>query len=184
MSIALVLGGARNVWTDVEAALALSPFDAVVTCNDVTAEWPGRIDAMATLHAEKAGIWIERRRRRGYPDPERVIGHEAAKAYRRTPAVVTGFTSLYLPGQKDSGSSGLFAVKVALDDLGFDKAVCCGVPMTPGEKHFFDSTAWAGAQAHRKGWNQALPAIKDRVRSMSGWTADLLGRPDKEWLGA
>jgi len=88
------------------------------------------------------------------------------------------------PGQSDTGSSGLFALKVALTDLGFDCALLCGIPMAPVTGHFFDAAPWTGAGAHQLGWKQALPAIRDRARSMSGWTQHLLGAPTTDWLAA
>lgn len=86
------------------------------------------------------------------------------------------------PMQKDVGSSGHFALKVALQDLGFDKAVLCGIPMNAEGRHFFNPRPWKVAHAYQQAWVDTLPLIKDRVRSMSGWTAELLGKPDAEWL--
>tara|TARA_R110002051_G_scaffold22502_5_gene58173 strand:+ start:735 stop:1286 length:552 start_codon:yes stop_codon:yes gene_type:complete len=183
LRIALVLGGGACVWSDLEAALDLGQFDGVVTCNDVTAAYPGRIDACASLHSSSWGGWLAERERRGQPRPGVVFGHTGAKGARLTDQV-DRFVDYRFPGQDRSGSSGLFALKVALVDLGFDRAVLCGVPMTSGQKHFFDAHDWAGAQAHRIGWQQALPHIVDRARSMSGFTRELLGEPTEEWLGA
>lgn len=183
MRVALVLGGAGNVWDDVEAALKLGTYAGAVACNDIGAAWPGKLDAIVSLHAEKLGMWAERRRRAGYVLPERILTHHQARSGRIPPAV-TGTTEFKFPGQIETGSSGLFALKVALDDCGFDRAVLCGVPMQMMPGHFFDASPWDGANAHKLGWNQALPIIKNRARSMSGWTAELLGSPDKEWLTA
>lgn len=183
MTLALVLGGAGRVWRDVEAALDLAEFSHVVACNDAAAEWPGELDAAVSLHAEKMGMWMERRARLGHPAPKGVIGHDTAKtSILRMPVCVTEFVPYRFEGQNDTGSSGLFALKVALIDLGYDKAVLCGVPMDSAGGHFFDLKAWGGANSHRRGWNQALPVIKDRARSMSGWTETLLGSPSEEWL--
>lgn len=179
MSTALVLGGAATVWADVEAALDLGEFDGVVSCNDITAAWPGRIDACASLHASSWRRWIAQRDRNGYPRPDRIIGHEGSGC---DDELLTGLTDYRFPGQTHSGSSGLFALKVALIDLGFDRAVLCGVPMTTEARHFFDSRAWNGALAHRKGWNEAMPQIKDRARSMGGWTREQLGIPGADWI--
>jgi len=180
---ALVLGGAATLWRDVAGALDLGSFDVVVACNDAGSVWPGRLDAIVTLHAEKLGFWMERRERAGFDLPERIIGHDAAKrSTLRITDKVTNFVEYRFSGQADSGSSGLFALKYALEDMGCDRAVLCGVPMHEVGAHFFDLTPWGGAVAHRRGWNQALTVIGDRARSMSGWTADLLGKPTKEWL--
>lgn len=177
-----MLGGAACVWSDFEAALDLGEFHGAVACNDVGAAYPGHLDALVTLHAEKAPIWVGRRAAAGRPSPGAVLAHDGLG--HAPPACVTGTTNWRFEGQKDTGSSGLFALKVALIDLGFDGAVLCGVPMTPAQGHFFDAAEWRGAAAHQRGWAQALPHIKHRARSMSGWTRDLLGAPDERWLAA
>jgi hypothetical protein len=167
VTLALVLGGALTVWDDVEAALALTEADGIVACNDIAADWPGPLDAAATLHPEFWPRWAARRAAKGYPPVPRVF-----------------FNGWAFPGQDRSGSSGLFALKVALVDLGYDRAVLCGVPMDERARHIANFKPWRGAQTLRAGWVQALPAIADRARSMSGWTADLLGRPTPDWLAS
>lgn len=184
MSVALVLGGAACVWDDVTAALDLGEFDAVIACNDVAASYPGPLEAVVSLHPEKWDMWMERRARAGLPIPANIWGHaEASRSTVRMPPCVTGYIDQKFPGQTDTGSSGLLAVKAALLDLGHDKAVACGIPMD-AQPHFFDEVAWRAAQSHWRGWMQALPHLKDRVRSMSGRTAELLGQPTPEWLAA
>lgn len=184
MTVALVLGGGSCLWDDVAGALELGEFDAVVACNDAAATYPGPIDAAVSYHAEKWGYWMERRHRAGLPQPSQVWGHsDASRSILTMPACVTGYIEPRFAGQKETGSSGLMALKAALVDLGHDKAVLCGVPMDP-RPHFFDHAAWNGAQAHWRGWIEALPQIKDRARSMSGRSAELLGRPTPEWLAA
>jgi hypothetical protein len=183
VTIALVLGGADCLWADVEAALSLGEFDRVVACNDAAALWPGRLDAAVSLHAEKLPLWLRRRAQGGHTGPSRVFG--SLEALRSVPPVtdqISDHTEYRFRGQADTGSSGLFALKVALEDLGCDRAVLCGVPMTP-TGHFVRRADWLHATKYRKGWEQALPQIRARARSMSGWTADLLGRPDAEWIG-
>ena len=54
--------------------------------------------------------------------------------------------------------------------------------MSAEGRHFFSAEPWRGFSGHRKGWMQALPFIKDRTRSMSGWTAEILARPTADWL--
>lgn len=183
MRAALVLGGGACVWADMEAALNIGEFQAVMTCNDVTAAYPGPIDACASLHSASWPMWLDERERRGYERPLTVFGHNEARGGLKTNRVDV-FTEYRFPGQDRSGSSGLFALKVALIDLGYDRAVLCGVPMAAKQRHFFDAHDWAGAEAHKAGWHQALPHIAERARSMSGFTADLLGLPTEEWLGA
>ena len=161
MRAALVLGGAQCLWDDVEAALRLGEYGAVIACNDAGASWPGPLDAICSLHEDKLRkIWLVRRARAGYVPPN-VIATKATHTHQ-------------FDGQTASGSSGLFALKLALIDLGFERAVLCGIPMDI-QPHFFGGDFWPGAKSHKRGWEQALPVIKDRARSMSGWTKELLG---------
>jgi hypothetical protein len=183
LGVALVIGGAGCVWSDVEAALDLGDFDGVVACNDAGAVWTGPLTAWVSLHPEKFGRWLAVRRKRGLPEPEAIYGHEEARTHcPRLSPEITGFPALRFAGQSACGSSGLFALKVALIDLGFDRAVLCGVPMRAEDGHFFTSTAWGDCQHHRAAWGQALPMIGDRARSMSGWTRELLGAPTAAWI--
>lgn len=181
MRTALVLGGGNCVWDDVAAALDLGEFDGVLACNDVGAVWPGDLDAWVSLHTDKMGVWTERRAKAGHAPALAIYGQAQTRGRDAPRADHT--VEFKFPGQSHTGSSGLFALKVALIDLGFDKAVLCGVPMHADERHFFDIRPWRGALSHRQGWKEALPVIRDQARSMSGWTREILGAPDEEWLG-
>ena len=88
------------------------------------------------------------------------------------------------------GTSGLFAVKIALL-LGYEKIIVCGVPMD-NSGHYFDPDDVNVNQAAKFGDDKATIAPwsdiakrevpKQRVRSMSGRTATILGKPTKEWV--
>lgn len=183
MRIALVLGSAACVWDDVSAASSLGEFDGAVGCNDLGVVWPGRLDAWVSQHADFFVRWVAMRERRGLPPHDRIFVVDGARMEPRLSPAVTDFTTHLFPGQTHSGSSGLFALKVALVDLGFDRAVLCGVPMRDDASHLRDGDApWNGAEAHRAGWLEALPQIEARARSMSGFTADLLGQPTAAWI--
>jgi hypothetical protein len=80
-----------------------------------------------------------------------------------------------------SGSSGLFAVKVAME-AGYDRIILAGVPMQVEGAHFFNASPWGEVGSFTEAWKIALPRIAPHVRSMSGWTKDLLGYPSFEWL--
>ena len=95
---------------------------------------------------------------------------------------VTDFTEFRFPGQTGTGSSGLFALKVALVDLGFDRAVLCGVPISEMAGHVTNGPVWGDAPHYREAWTEAAPEIIGRARSMSGWTRDLLGAPTADWI--
>src|SRR5690606_18924269 len=137
--------------------------------------WPGRLDAAVSLHPERLASWLQARAARGYPAPDRVFVAGPSRAVLRAELTASTFD-----GQVLSASSGGFAAKVALVDLGFDRAVLCGIPVDRGA-HFFNTKPWAAADRHRKGWIEAFPAIGKRLRSMSGWTKEVFGEPSPEW---
>lgn len=80
------------------------------------------------------------------------------------------------------GSSGLYAVQIAINVFRLDRIVLCGVPIEAGAGHIRGVEHWDDAPLYRQGWRRARPYIANRVRSMSGWTRELLGYPDRDWL--
>jgi len=173
--IALVLGGASCVWDDATAAMELVEPDAVFAVNDIGARWAGPLVGWVTLHPEKMAGWRSERARRGFPAAREHVGHELGQ-----PGIDRA-TSYLWPDMNASGSSGLFAVKVAME-AGFDRIILAGIPMQAAGAHFFNSAPWGEVGAFTEAWKTALPRIAPLVRSMSGWTAQLLGKPDRNWL--
>jgi hypothetical protein len=155
----------------------MSEFEGVVAVKGAGLEWRGRLDAWVSLHPERLHRDIARRQALGMPGADRTYGHKPAPG-------VSHVLNYRWPDQKSSGSSGLFGVRVALDDLMFDKVVLCGMPLVKefGRIDQPKDQRWRGTIAFRKGWEQALHHIRHRVRSMSGWTKDLLGEPTPDWL--
>lgn len=176
---ALVLGSARCMWDDVERALDLTEFDGVVAAKGVGEVWPGHLDAWVTLHPEKIRKSIDARSRAGYPRCLRVFAHKTDAHSRR---YVTDPVPYKFDSQNNSGSSGLFAVKVALEHLGFDRVVLCGMPLDRSQGRLDGLDLWHGSNTFEKGFRESFPLIKDRVRSMSGVTKQLLGEPTVQWL--
>lgn len=170
----LVLGGGANVWKDVATARTLGEFVGCVACNDAGVDWPEHLDAFVSLHPPKVQAWRNRREAKGHP-PAKVyianaqdVGVDRVEPYR-------------WPEMKTSGSSGLYATKIALE-LGFDRVVLCGVPLT-NEAHYFDSKAWKQANSFKEAWLAVKDArLLGRVKSFSGWTAEQLGTPTALWL--
>jgi hypothetical protein len=174
MTLAAILGGARCVWEDLEALTALRAPDFIIATNDAGAHYAGRVDHWATLHYEKLPTWTAERALRGYPPAERIWVHTKAVG------PVAG-NSLHDRLEDWGGSSGLFAVQVALA-LGAARVALCGVPLEVNEGHFFDPGRWSWAVRYRSGWINHRAEIAGPVRSMSGWTAEYLGKPDEVWL--
>jgi hypothetical protein len=170
-----VLGGAECVWRDVNGALALFEPDAFAAVNDIGTQWEGPLDIWATLHHEKMGAWRAERRRRGFRPAHIHIGIEDQLGIDRV-------EDYRWPGMNASGSSGLYAVKLLMA-RGFDRIVLAGVPMTAAGAHFFNSSPWSEVHSFTAAWREQLPRLRGCVKSMSGFTREILGEPDRTWLG-
>lgn len=170
---ALIVGSAACVWDDVARARELFEPDAVFAVNNMIHEWDERLDYACTLHAVPNGhfkgirVALRMRAARGLNRPVTC----AHKPDRDIDRVFDDW----------AGSSGLFALRVAIAE-GFTRCVLAGIPMERSEAHFFDAKEWAHAAMYRKGWTQHIDEIKPVARSMSGWTRELLGEPDKDWF--
>lgn len=170
----MILGGASCIWTDAADALLLGRYDLIIAINDIGTRWSDPIDIWCTLHPDKMAGWRAGRKRAGYLRAAHHVGHiqaggiDEGREYR-------------FPGQPSSGSSGLFAVKIAMDE-GCDRIVLAGVPMAADRGHYDSGKVWDECPAYLPAWQWTLPILRDKVKSMSGWTAQELGRPDAEWL--
>lgn len=176
--IALILGGARTWEAEAAAAEALigERQRMVVACNLAGVHWPGRLDGWATHHPEFLAEWVRQRHGKGAEGARRLF---ALKAVRGLPDVEVA-DDLW------RGSSGLYAVQCALLSMGATGAILCGVPMDSRAGHFTrpEGAPWERTGGYRTGFSRALPAIGARVRSMSGWTAELFGSPTDAWVEA
>lgn len=181
MKTCLCLGGADTLFDDIDAYTG--PIDGVVACNDAGAHWPGELDAWVSIHPlyfDKKK-WCADRAGRGYPEPKRLVGTPVSKdeiwsMQGDLPGRV-GFSESNFPGSL-TGSSGMFAAKYALIDLGFDRVVLCGIPISP-RPHFWDvtQTVWHVADQYQRAWLTIPAEYRRKMRSMSGWTRLLLGPP-------
>lgn len=173
MSIALVVGSSEKVWAEVMYAFTLAEYKEVFCVNATGAFWVGNF-AWVTLHPDQLVIFKTMRKNNGLQGHYYTIGPIGSDC---------DFQLSYLwEGMIDSGSSGLFAVKAALNS--YDKVVCAGIPMQSISGHFLRKNIWDACDGFRRGWEQALPHIEGRVKSLSGWTQQLLGAPTPEWLGS
>lgn len=181
MKIALAIGSAKEVWDEVRAAHELCDYDEYYVCKMTGIEWDMGRFHWVTLHPEYMAEYKRLRRERGLPDCYEVVAPLIDEIGRHHEHPVDRRHSYRFEGMTSSGASGLFAVKVALDD-GADRVVCAGIPMLKDSGHFFRGKPWEQVDSFRLGWERSLPHIKDKVRSLSGWTKELLGMPTPEWL--
>jgi hypothetical protein len=187
-SVAVVLGSAIGGFDELRA---VPRYDAVFAVNDAAADYPGPLEAFVTLHPEHLPRWLAARQAAGYPAPKAVVATRcdlvrdsrgALVDHAAVERAVTEFADYRFPGMSGSGSSGLFAVKIALRE--FERVVLCGVPIDSRGHYFSHSLLFTECDAFRDAWGVALPYLKNRVRSLSGWTGELLGRPNSQWCGA
>lgn len=172
MTVALCLGGALSVWDDLAAALKIVAGRKfiVVAANHSGIEFDGRLDAWVTLHPELFEQWRTDRAARGGNTDYRAVVHNHAR----------GDAEVHKAGW--SGSSGLFAAKVAIQKLDCVGAILCGIPMEAEAGHITaPSEPWGLVERYRPAFEQAR-LDGDPIRSMSGWSADLFGKPDTAWL--
>jgi len=177
MKPALVLGGASCLEADITQARALiDPAACVVLAvNDAGFWWPNRLDHWVSMHAEEFPERERIRAERGYPDgyTRWTRPYPCGLMYREA------FADELFGGWY--GSSGLLAVGIAIERLGCDRIMLCGMPMDE-RAHFNREGAFTAANGYRVGWRRHMIEMADRVRSFSGWTADQLDIPDTGWL--
>lgn len=175
--VAFALGGAACLQQDLELARALVGAEPVLILgtNHAGRDWPEDFPHWVTFHAELMPLWIEQRRAAGLPD---FTGQLWTCERRPCPE---GLDWKAVPSW--AGSSGLLAVTVALF-LGIERVICCGIPLDRDQAHYDDSKPWKDAGNYRLGWLNHVKHMDGRVRSWRGYTGDLLGKPDREWLNA
>jgi hypothetical protein len=84
-----------------------------------------------------------------------------------------------VPGCSSSGSSGLFATRLAIR-MGYGRVVLAGIPMDQSP-HVGRTEPWTDRNEFVAAWGAAEQELKGKVRSMSGWSSGLLGTPTEQW---
>lgn len=172
--IALCLGGARTVWRDLAAAEALlgNRPRLIIACNFAGITYPGRLDAWVSLHPEYFDPWRAERAERGLNTDYGAFVHAAE--VQTTAGVVAC---------DRRGSSGLYMTQIALGAMGAHGAILCGVPMDDTGQHIHWPGAWEACERYRPAF-EAAKNDGEPIRSMSGWSARLFGKPDNDWIGS
>lgn len=173
MKTALVLGGALSLHEDEISALAMGfKPDLIIATNHAGRDRPGRVDHWCSFHMELFPLWIKARAAAGHPRAGWLWSCHPAPAPK---GLLIRKTANW------KGSSGLLAVTVALE-LECSHIILCGVPMTREGEHYDKPGLWRDAGNYRKAWTDAVPKMAGRVRSFGGFTGEILGAPDPEWL--
>jgi hypothetical protein len=173
--VAVVVGSAPCVDDDLIQVDVLADASGVqsdaVAVNRAAIDTVRHVEHWVAIEGVKLSAWLDERRAKGWPDPPHVVG--VFIGAQQDPRITWWQVHPY-PGK--SGSSSLFAVRWALY-CGYRRIVLCGVPLT--------GVGPCGDYARfRAGWETNLDTwpLRECVRSMSGWTRELLGAPDDEFL--
>lgn len=150
----LVIGSGEPVEKELEQVNRDS-FDYIIAVNRAAIAH-GPIDIHATLHPRdfapiKAGYMVSHAKHRGVDEV---------------------FPCLWRTGG-NAGSSGLYAVKYALQRLDATDIVLAGVGMDEAP-HFYNPSDWHDAKRFQTTWIEVAPQLRGIVKSLGGWTKQLL----------
>lgn len=196
----IIIGGGHTVLDDWKYYTSMfmdrpDRYCDIGVVNDQIYTFQGRVDYFFTLHGEKMEGWFNYRESK-VESPEQwsfeIYCHRserwkntchdvAKKDFEFNTTKYNDILNYEIVNQKWEGSSGLYAVQNALE-LGYEKILLCGIPMDIG-RNIFRPRKWKQGDKYWNGWLNAYDTIKNNVRSPSGRTSELLGKPDMNWIG-
>lgn len=154
-SLCIVVGDAPEKFADLEDLWEIGPGHHEVCCVNRAGLWfPCEFRFWVSFHADELAGWASAR---SGPELWSTREHQGVLAW---------------PVDLMHGSSAMVAAQYALGVWGFERVVLVGCPMNGAYRGYFQG--WAAMKANHG----------QRIRSMSGNTAELFGRPDAEFLGA
>ena len=150
----LVIGCGANVEREL-SQVDRSSFDCIIGVNRAALLY-GPVDLHVTLH------------------PETYARQKQARliSWRAMEGVDEVFDFAWRK-HGNSGSSGLYAVKYALERLNAESVTLAGVGIDKGP-HIYSTSDWAQAEQFQKTWIEVVDKLRGRVFSLGGWTAKLL----------
>lgn len=185
---AVVLGSGRCIWDD----MAKVDFDLVqvIAINNMIMHYKGRLHHGVSLHPEEPPLWRQLRwTNQCEQSYVHTHSHRLPENNDNLPPYEFktrhGLDYIWEVEGGRGGSSGLFACMVGLA-LGYSKIVLAGIPLD-ASGHFFDPpgkkvTQFTGQNITWEWENARDKYFRDRVRSLSGRTRDILGEATAEWL--
>ena len=174
----LVIGSADCVLQDL-TRLDLTSFNYIIAVNRSILLYPSATH-WVTLHPEKLIEW-ETELRDPLPEECVVVSFDRKQNLlgNRITFQVDDTLDYLFPGCANSGSSGLFAVKYAIEKLRSESTILAGVPMDPINCHYSETEIWTEGETFWDSWVRTKDFLIDNgVRSLSGRTMNLLGLPD------
>ena len=173
--LAIVLGGAISLHDDIRKAREFCDDPLIIAVNDAGFDYEWKVDHWVSMHPFLLERLVKQREKRGFQP----AGKLWAPRHISTPeGMEFGRVSSW------GGSSGLLAVTLAFD-LKVEKVILCGIPMSPEGAHYFSpKRPWNDAVQYKAAWSRNFDRMNGHVKSFSGWTAQLLGMPTKDWADA
>ena len=176
--VVLVTGDGRTLINDMERFLEFNvPHDVMAIGRSIHA-YPGRVKHWANVDGSECIWWAE-----NLP-----LKNNGKMPIRHTLGEVRGYDVDWDDGkgmdEPWNGSSALFAVMASLT-LGYKKIVLAGCPIDSKGHWYFDETITGPDWAKEtfEAWREFSKTPESQmVKSLSGFTKELLGEPRKEWL--
>ncbi len=161
----IVTGSHPDVLNEIMDIPVVWQADFLAVGLDAVNKYHFPIRYMATYHPSDIVPARERRKKYGGNTDYEVISHQQHQ----------GEVHLIIPFEPPTGSSSLLGTLAGLK-MGYRKIILCGCPLQGAndQNHSYE--------IYRDGWRAQYDKIRDYVRSMSGWTRELLGAPTEEWL--
>lgn len=164
----IVFGIAPGVYNEImEVPLILGhrPMDYMAIGMDALNKVPWPVQYIVTNHVEDLPTILSNRKMQG-----------EHKAKIISPYAATGVDIvLDPPYEGPSGSSAIVGTLAAIY-MGYTKIILCGIHLTGNA---FEGNPY---EAFRPGWIHHQKTVQGKVRSMGGWTRELLDAPTKKWM--
>lgn len=183
----LIIGGAQAAFREAEQASQLlsdSGYSlsgvAVATLNHAGYMWPGKMSHWITLHPELIADWKWKRAYNGFPFDAHVVSHlnKWSNTPERDREHVNEWVDYRYGKSGGSGSSGLIAARYFIEK-GYQRILLAGVPMSASGRHLTYDRKWDAGNYFQQAWLEFADELRPFVRSMSGFTRDLLGGPEE-----
>lgn len=153
----LVIGSGNNVEEEL-SMIDRGDFDKIIGVNKAAILF-GPVDIHVSLHPD-----VYAKLKQGY-----------FVSFVQIQGVDEVFDYVWPNSDGKSGSSGLYAVKYALERLHADSVVLAGVGMDTSP-HVYNNCNWRQAEVFRHTWGEVASRLIGKVTSLGGYTAELLGK--------
>lgn len=166
MNDLLIIIGCAPCWEE-----DLNNLLSVTASHDVMAigldcPYKGEVDYFASYHTDDIPLYAAKRKRENLNIDYIIISHIAEKE---------NHIDFILPYKSPAGSSAMLGAMAGIR-FGYKKIVLCGCPLQGfnQKKHPY--------VVFQNGWKARFNVFNGIVKSMSGFTQELLGAPTEEWL--